>query len=305
MQIIKDTTHFSIKEATAVAIGKFDGIHIGHKKLLREILDKKQEGLAACVFTFDPAPAVLFGYSDGKELTTGEEKRLLLEQMGVDILIEYPLTGESAAIEPEDFVREILAGQMNTRFIAAGSDLSFGNRGAGNAELLEQMGPALGMEVKTIEKVCVGGAEVSSTRVRALVEQGQMQEAQVLLGEAYCVAGKVVHGNRIGRTLGFPTVNLLPKEEKLLPPNGVYYSKVCVQGVWYRAISNVGCKPTVSDKKIIGVESYLYDFTQDVYDEDIVVALYEFARPEMRFDSVEKLKEQLKKDIKDGKNAEK
>lgn len=305
MQIIKDTTHFSIKEATAVAIGKFDGIHIGHKKLLQEILDKKQEGLAACVFTFDPAPAVLFGYSDGKELTTREEKRLLLEQMGVDILIEYPLTRESAAIEPEDFVREILAGQMNTRFIAAGSDLSFGNRGAGNAELLEQMGPALGMEVKTIEKVCVGGAEVSSTRVRALVEQGQMQEAQALLGEAYCVAGKVVHGNRIGRTLGFPTVNLLPKEEKLLPPNGVYYSKVCVQGEWYRAISNVGCKPTVSDKKIIGVESYLYDFSQDVYEEDIVVALYEFARPEMRFDSVEKLKEQLKKDIEDGKNAEK
>lgn len=301
LQIIKDTTHFSIKEATAVAIGKFDGIHIGHKRLLQEILAKKESGLKACVFTFDPPPAVLFGYSDGKELTTREEKRKLFEQMGVDILIEYPLTKESAAIEPEDFVKKVLAEQMNTKFIVAGSDLSFGNKGAGNADLLVSMAPELLMEVKTIDKVCVDGAEVSSTRVRALVEEGKMQAVQALLGEPYTIVGTVVHGNKIGRTLGFPTVNLLPEKDKLLPPNGVYYSQVFVRGQWYKAISNVGCKPTVSDEPIVGVESYLYDFAQDIYDENVTVALYEFARPEMRFDSLEQLKEQLQKDIVDGK----
>lgn len=304
MQIIKDTTHFSINEATAVAIGKFDGIHIGHKKLLQEILVKKESGLRPCVFTFDPPPAVLLGYSDGKELTTREEKRRLFEQMGVDILIEYPLTKESAAIEPEDFVRKILAEQMNTKFIAAGSDLSFGNKGAGNAALLVKMAPELQMEVKTIDKVCVRGVEVSSTRVRALLEKGRMQLVKELLGESYTIVGEVVHGNKIGRTLGFPTVNLLPAKDKLLPPNGVYYSEVCVRGQWYKAISNVGCKPTVSDEPVIGVESYLYDFAQDAYEETIIVALCEFARPEMRFDSLEQLKEQLQRDIKEGKSKD-
>ncbi len=305
MQIIKDTVHFSLEGESAVAIGKFDGIHIGHKKLLQEILAQKQRGLKACVFTFDPPPAVLFGYSDGKELTTREEKRMLFEQMGVDILIEYPLTRESAAIEPEEFVKDVLVGQMNTRFIAAGTDLSFGNKGRGNAELLYRMAPELQMEVRTIDKVCVEDVEVSSTRVRKLVEDGKMQEVKTLLGEPYTIAGQVLHGNKIGRTIGFPTVNLLPEKEKLLPPNGVYHSKVLVRGKWYQAITNIGCKPTVSKEPIIGVESYLYDFSQEIYDEKIIVALYEFARPERRFDSLEQLKEQLKIDIEHGKNAKK
>ena len=305
MQIIKDTVHFSLDGGSAVAIGKFDGIHIGHKKLLQEILAQKQRGLKACVFTFDPPPAVLFGYSDGKELTTREEKRMLFEQMGVDILIEYPLTRESAAIEPEEFVKDVLVGQMNTRFIAAGTDLSFGNKGRGNAELLYRMAPELQMEVQTIDKVCVEDVEVSSTRVRKLVEDGKMQEVKTLLGEPYTIAGQVLHGNKIGRTIGFPTVNLLPEKEKLLPPNGVYHSKVLVRGQWYQAITNIGCKPTVSEEPIIGVESYLYDFSQEIYDEKIIVALYEFARPERRFDSLEQLKQQLKIDIEHGKNAKK
>ena len=132
MKIIKNTLDFALEKPTAVTIGKFDGVHLGHRKLLGEIL-KKRPGLKSCVFTFDPAPAVLFGHSDGKELTTREEKRLLFEQLGVDVLIEFPLTFESAAMEPEDFVRRILADRLNARFIAAGEDLSFGNRGAGDA----------------------------------------------------------------------------------------------------------------------------------------------------------------------------
>ena len=141
MEIIAGTTDFYLEKDTAVAIGKFDGVHLGHRRLLEEILNKKKNGLAACVFTFDPTPAVLFGLSDGKELTTREEKRRLFEHLGIDILIEFPLTKETAATEPERFVTEILAKQMNTRFVAAGEDLSFGKNGAGNAELLEKMAP--------------------------------------------------------------------------------------------------------------------------------------------------------------------
>ena len=303
MEIIAGTTDFYLEKDTAAAIGKFDGVHLGHRRLLEEILNKKKNGLAACVFTFDPTPAVLFGLSDGKELTTREEKRRLFERLGIDILIEFPLTKETAATEPERFVTEILAKQMNTRFVAAGEDLSFGKNGAGNAELLEKMAPQLGFCVQTIEKIEVNGIEVSSTYIRKLVEEGRMEEAEEMLGMPYTLVGCVEHGNHIGHTLGFPTVNLLPPAGKLLPPNGVYYATVRYNGKVYKAISNVGTKPTVSAEKVMGVESYLYDFDQDIYGQEIEVALKSFRRPERRFGSLEELKSQLDLDIADGRNV--
>lgn len=297
MEIIANTTDFYLEKETAAAIGKFDGIHIGHRRLLDEILAYRKEGLAACVFTFEPAPAVLFGLSDGKELTTREEKRLLFERMGVDILIEFPLTAETAAMSPRRFAAEVLAKQMNVRFLAAGSDLSFGAKGAGNAALLKELGTELGFAVKTIDKVCLENREVSSTYVRSQVEAGNMRAVEQLLGMPYLVEGQVVRGNQIGRTLGFPTVNILPDRSKLLPPNGVYFSQVRYHNKMYSAISNVGCKPTVTDERIMGVESYLYDFDETIYGEEIEVYLSEFRRPERKFDGIEALRRQLEEDI--------
>lgn len=300
MKIIAGATEFILEKAYAVAIGKFDGVHIGHRRLLEEILAQKRNGLEACVFTFDPPPAVLFGSSDGKELTTREEKRSLFERMGVDVLIEFPLTLETAAISPEDFARKILAKQMKAKVIVAGTDLSFGAKGAGNAELLRELGPELGFEVKTIEKVCIQGTEVNSTYIRNRLKVGNMKLVKEFLGMPYTVLGTVMHGNRIGRTIGFPTVNLLPQENKLLPPNGVYYSEVFYKGKNYRAISNIGYKPTVTEEKVMGVESYLYDFNDEIYDETVEVYLHAFKRPEQRFENLEALKAQLEQDIKDG-----
>lgn len=297
LEIIAGTSDFYLERETAAAIGKFDGVHIGHRRLLEEILNRKKDGLAACVFTFDPAPAVFFGVSDGKELTTREEKRMLFERMGVDILIEFPMTPVTAAMTPEDFVREVLTERMEARFLAAGSDLSFGAKGVGNAALLQSMGPSLGFDTKIIDKICVDGREVSSTYVREQVEAGNMELVERLLGMPYPVAGKVVSGRRLGRTLGFPTVNLIPEENKLLPPNGVYFSEVSLCRKRYRAISNVGYKPTVTEERILGVESYLYDFDREIYGEDVEVHLLGFRRPEKRFDSVEALREQLREDI--------
>ena len=302
MEIISNITDICIQRKTAAAIGKFDGIHIGHRRLLEEILARKKDGLAACVFTFDPPPAYLFGNFDGKELTTKAEKRRLFEKMGVDILIEFPLNRETAATPPETFAREILAGRMNARFLAAGIDLSFGAKGAGNAALLKKMGPELGFECRTIDKVCLDGKEVSSTLVRSRVERGEMEAACSLLGMPYMVSGEVVIGNRIGRRIGFPTVNVLPDENKLLPPNGVYFSSVWIEEKQYRAITNVGYKPTVTSEKVMGVESYLYDFDENIYGRQVEVYLHAFHRPEQRFENVEALKRQLQRDIDSGKN---
>ena len=297
LEIIANTTDICLRVETAAAIGKFDGIHIGHRRLLEEILSRKKDGLAACVFTFDPPPARFFGSGDGRELTTREEKRLLFEMMGVDILIEFPLNRETAATQPESFARDILAGQMNARFIAAGTDLSFGAGGAGNAQLLWKMSRELGFDFKTIEKVCLDGEEVSSTLVRSKVEQGEMETVCRLLGTPYLIAGEVTNGNHIGRKLGFPTINILPDRDKLLPPNGVYFSVVNIEGRSYRAITNVGYKPTVADEKVMGVESYLYDFDKDVYGQTAEVYLHSFHRPERKFESVEALRRQLEADI--------
>ncbi len=310
MQIIHGTTDFQLNTDTAVAMGKFDGIHVGHRKLLESILGKKKSGLKTCIFTFDPAPSVLFGLSDGRELSTREEKRLLFEKMGIDILVEFPMTVETAAIPAESFVREYLCGKLCARHIAAGEDVSFGNRGVGDAALLQKLKTELLYELSIIEKVCVGGAEVSSTRIRTLIEAGEMEAANALLGSPYMISGVVAGGRKIGRTIGFPTVNLYPGENKLLPRKGVYFSKVRIldstgklqEGAEsiYAGISNIGYKPTVSDEAVMGVETYLYDFDKVIYGRNIQVELLDFLRPEQKFESLDELKEQLKKDIEAG-----
>lgn len=301
MEIIANTTDFYLSGGaeTAVALGKFDGIHIGHRRLLEEILSAKKKGMAACVFTFDPSPAVFFGRVGGEcaMLSTREEKRLLFERMGVDILVEFPLNAETAAMPPETFVEDVLAERMNVALVAAGSDLSFGARGSGDAALLCRLGKDLGFETRIIDKVCLKGTEVSSTLVRERLEKGDMKAVLELLGMPYLIVGQVVPGRKLGRTLGFPTVNLAPDGEKMLPPNGVYFSQVRIRGKMYSAISNVGYKPTVSEEKVMGVESYIYDFKENVYGERAEVYLISFHRPERRFDGVEALRAQLQEDI--------
>lgn len=192
MRIIQGCEEFHIEGCTAVSIGKFDGVHIGHQKLLKEILQKKEEGLLSCVFTFDPPPDVFFGKRQAKELSTREEKRILFEKLGVDILIEFPLNENTASMMPEDFVRDILTKQMHAKFVAAGTDLSFGRYGKGNSELLCCMQKECGFEVDIIDKVLFEGREVSSTFVREAVQKGDMELAEQLLGEAYPVFGEVI-----------------------------------------------------------------------------------------------------------------
>lgn len=305
MKIIHDTTEFHIAERTAVAIGKFDGIHKGHEKLLACILEQKKKGMLAVVFTFFPSAAVFFGQARDAELTTREEKRQCFEKMGVDILIEFPLNKDTAAILPETFVREILAEKMNTAYIAAGTDVSFGSQGKGNQQLLRQLQAELGYEIQIIEKVYENEREISSTYVREVVEKGDMETAARLLGRPYSFEGVVESGNRLGRRLSMPTLNLYPKPEKLLPPKGVYYSRVRFEGAAYPGITNIGNKPTVNDTQKISVETYLYDFDRDMYGREIVTELLQFKRPERKFEDLSGLKQQMQQDIEEGRDFHK
>lgn len=300
MKIICDTTEFQIEQKTAVAIGKFDGVHKGHMELLSHITEMKEQNMAAVVFTFHPSAAVFFGQSKEAELTTRYEKRQLFEALGVDILVEFPLNIETAAIPPEEFIEKILAGQMYAGYIAAGEDVSFGYKGLGNKELLIKMAEKYDYQVEIIDKVYEGDREISSTYVREEVEKGDMEKTAWLLGRFYSFEGQVERGNRLGRKLGMPTLNLYPEKEKLLPPKGVYYSRVLFEGGTYPGITNIGLKPTVNSTSHISVETYLYDFDKDMYGRKIVTELLQFKRPEQKFESVEKLKEQMEKDIEQG-----
>ncbi len=299
MKIITRLDELNITDKTAIAIGKFDGIHLGHKKLLKLILDQKQDGLKATVFTFEPSPEEFFVGHPVKQLFTRNEKRKAFEAMGIDILVEFPLNAQTAATPPEDFVKNILVEDLKADYIAAGCDVSFGDKGRGDQHLLKSMSRELGFELCLIDKVMLDGEEVSSTRVRNQVADGNIPMAKRLLGSDYSISGIVEHGNHLGSTIGVPTVNVLTPAGKLLPPFGVYSSIVVVGDRVFKGMTNIGRKPTVSSNNQVGVETYIYDFDEDVYGKFIEVKLCEFRRPEMKFESVEKLKAQMKKDIED------
>ncbi len=309
MKIIENTAEFHIEAETAVAIGKFDGFHRGHQKLLGQLKRQQEKGLRSVVFTFVPSPAAFFSREPVRELSTLEEKRRIFENAEVDYLVEYPFCQEIADMEPETFIKEVLSDRIHARCVVAGEDVSYGKCGAGDYKLLQRMAPGHGYEVILIEKVLHEGKEVSSTCVREEVGLGNMELAAELLGMPYQVSGEIIHGRKLGRTIGMPTVNLQPPQDKLLPPRGVYYSYAYLHskggdrpydGKRLAAITNIGTKPTVDQRSVMGVETYIYDFDSDVYGQEMEVSLLKYKRPEMRFDGVDALKAQMAADIADG-----
>lgn len=293
---MNDTLDFSIPEESAVTLGKFDGIHKGHQKLMKKILEKKAQGLSSVVFTFEQMPGTCF-YGKGRTILTKKERREHLERMGIDYMIECPFVPEVIKMEPERFVKEILADQLHARYIAVGPDFRFGHDRKGGITLLKELAPVYGYEVEVFEKECLEDQVISSTYIRSMLENGEMEMVRKLLGYPYYVSGIVVHGHEIGRTLGIPTINLLPEEEKMLPPNGVYLTKTQFGEETRLGITNIGVKPTISGEEAKGIETHLFDFTGDLYGKKVTVKFYAFERLERRFESLEKLKKQLEEDV--------
>ncbi|MEW4412911.1 riboflavin biosynthesis protein RibF [Clostridium sp. AN503] len=298
MEIITGTRDFQIQEPTVVTIGKFDGRHKGHQKLLRELLrQKEQKGLKTAVFTFAMAPSGIVSGRRQTVITTNQERRSNMAKMGMDYLVEYPFNQEVAHMTPEDFVAEVLVRQMSARAVIAGPDCSFGYKGAGNAVLLQELSAKYGFEAIIIEKEKDEQRDISSTYVREELDRGNIEKANALLGEPYTIHGTVVHGNHIGGTLlGFPTANILPPPEKHLPCFGVYVSRVLVDGKWYGGVSNIGRKPTIQGENPVGVETFIMGLDEDLYGKNIEVQLLNFERPEQRFGTLEELKARIEKD---------
>ena len=299
MIIIQNLEQLYINESTAVTIGKFDGVHLGHRKLLQEVMAYSSKGLKTVVFTFCPSPAVFFGYSDNRKIATDEERRRLLEKIGIDYLVEFPMNQENAGVSAQNFMEEYLMNRMHAKIVVAGPDLSFGYRGKGNVALLQNWAKPHGIDVKIIDKICMDGAEISSSRIRRFLEKGEMENAAKLLGCFYGICGEVLHGAHLGTRLAMPTVNLRIPKDKVLPPYGVYYAKVFLDedsNHFYYGISNLGSKPTVKSTAEINLETYLYQFRGDLYGKQIRVELIHYVRPEKKFSSLEELEAQLQSD---------
>ena len=297
MEFMNQLSQLHIEEKTAVTLGKFDGLHRGHKKLLNQVLRKREEGYRAAIFTFDIPPKNVLRGTNGRMILTNEERAMLLEKYKVDILFECPFTKEIAGMEPEKFVADILIKQMNAGYIVVGSDFRFGHERSGDIYLLDRLSRKYNFKLLVLAKEQYEGRDISSTYIREVLKEGKMELAETLLGYPYFVTGEVVKGKQLGRKLGIPTVNQLPRENKLLPPNGVYASKACIDGTYYTGMTNIGIRPTVEDTQVRNVETYLFDFDEDIYGKEIKVELLTFERPEQRFESLEELKAQLQRDV--------
>lgn len=300
MICIDDTEQFYIEEPTALSLGKFDGLHRGHEKLIAHLLDKQREGLKAAIFTFDIPPRKLTEGEAHKLLSTNAEKQAIFAERGIDYLLQCPFTTEIMCMEPESFIDWIVK-SLHVKSIVVGEDFRFGHNRRGDHRLLSRLAKDYGYELKVVEKLKFEGRDISSTFIREEIKKGNMEIASRMLGHPYYIDGTVLTGNQIGRTIGIPTANIAAEPEKLLPPLGVYAAAIDVRGERYFGIANIGRKPTIKpkegDRNPIGVEMHILNFHEDIYREQVRIYFYEFERPEIRFDSICDLQAQMKRDI--------
>lgn len=291
---------------TCITIGKFDGIHLGHRKLLKEVRRLAGNDLKACMFTFDLFPQTLFTHNEIPLIYTNEEKKYLLERENLaDALISYSFTREAAAMSAEDFVRDVLVGALNVRRIVMGEDFHFGKDRAGDVKLLKAMGSELGFETFIYQKVADENDQISSSRIRDFISKGEVAKANELLGEPFFIYGTVEKGASFGHEMGFPTANVAIPTNKLLPPKGVYFSRTMIGSSVYDGITNIGTAPTVSDNtgyRDVRLENFMFDFNANIYGKELCCMLYEYKRPEIKFDGPKALAAAIAQDVEDARD---
>ena len=303
MEYIAKTTDFQLHN-TAVALGKFEGLHRGHNLLLLELYKYHDQGLKSVMLTFDLPPKAVINHEYDCVIYTKEERKRILEQTPLQCLVEYPFTEEFARLTPEEFVRDILVGKLGAKRVVVGADFRFGHKRSGNVHILEELSEKYDYELTVIKKLQDFGEDVSSSRIRKCLSEGNMEEANRLLGlPPFTIYGEVVHGKKLGSyVLNMPTANQVLPSIKYLPPNGVYVSRIIYKDKVYYGISNIGVKPTVDEHFEKGLETYIFDFNDDLYGSFLEVQLLYHVRPEQKFASFDELKKQMYEDAEFGKN---
>lgn len=282
-----------------LALGMFDGVHLGHQHVVRHaVLDARALGAKSVVVTFDPHPlAVVLPERAPRLLQSLPQRLRALGTLGVDAILPIHFTREVAQVDGDRFIRQLAAGFGRLRSVTVGSGFQFGHRRSGNVALLRELGRELGFVTHEAAAIHVGDDRVSSTRIRAALREGRLGNVAELLGRPYALAGTVTHGRQLGRTLGFPTANIdVPNLE--LPPNGVYAARVRLGDSDRLAVLNLGLRPTVQDGACVPrLEVHLIDFTGDLYSSEIEVEFVQQLRPEQKFPSLDALQAQIRRDV--------
>jgi riboflavin kinase/FMN adenylyltransferase len=298
MEIIRNLEGFGHPTAPVVALGNFDGVHVGHQAILKAASTRARalKGTAFAL-TFDPLPAkVLAPERAPRMIMTGDDKAELLRTSGIDGVIVLTFTLELSRLSPREFAREYLRKRIDARAVVVGHNVSFGHDRAGDSSTMVALGQELGFEAIVVGPVKLDDFEVSSTCLRETIAAGDLKQAARMLGRYHFLTGPVVHGRERGRTIGFPTANLQPRTE-CLPPDGVYATRTVLPDGTYQSITNIGMRPTFAEPER-SFETHIFDFDHDLYDQEIRLELVERIRPERKFASGQELAAQIASDLK-------
>ena len=299
MNIYHSLDSFERLECAVVTSGTFDGLHIGHKKILARLKEiSNLSGGESVVLTFWPHPRMVVSEDsqDLQLLSTIDEKIALFAEMGVQHLAIIPFTRAFSELSSDEFIRQILVDKIGTKKLVIGYDHRFGRNREGSFEFLQKNASSYGFEVEEISRQDIEDLAISSSRIRQSLLSGNVDEAQHLLGRPYSITGVVVKGKQLGRTIGFPTANIqLNESYKLIPANGVYVINAIYEGIAYKGMLNIGVRPTV-DGTFRTIEANLFDFDKEIYGEDLTVELLHYLRAEQKFNGLDSLIEQIKKD---------
>ncbi len=297
MKIFHGTENANILRPTVLTLGVFDGLHLGHQKIMRTVVDRaKAAGAHATAITFDPHPrAVLHPESAPPLLQTLDQRLANFEVLGIEQAIVIPFDRDFASNPAEDFLRDIIHDRLHAKEVYLGKGFAFGRERGGNIDLLRRMSGELGFVADEVDEVRLRGNRISSSKIRKLLAEGKVNLARRMLGRPYGVEGVIIRGNRRGHTIGFPTANLKP-HNRVVPKFGVYATATLLDGTWRRSITNIGVRPTFDNDAEPSIETYLFDFDGDLYGDVLRVRFLHRIRDERKFNGIDELKAQIEKD---------
>lgn len=296
MQYIDQAANITRQRECVVALGNFDGVHKGHQKLFEVArYEAQKRGLETVVFSFYPHPTWVIGNNPKALLMSRRDKKRMVQHLGMDVLVEYPFTKDFASISPEEFFKDTLIEKLKACVVVVGSNYYFGKNKVGNPSYLKSLGKIYDIDVKVVEAVMRKDQMISSSQIRRLVTNGRIEAANEMLGHPYMIVGNVMQGKQLGRTIGFPTINIVAEPDRVYPPNGVYATKIKVYSNTYLGMTNIGYNPTVNGERKM-IETHIFDFNEILYGQEVTIEFYTFIRPEQKFDGLEALQSQISKD---------
>ena len=297
MKIFHGTENANVLRPTVLTLGVFDGLHLGHQKIMETVAGRaKVADAVPTAITFDPHPrAVLYPENSPPLLQTLDQRLANFEVLGINQAIVIPFSKEFASQDAEIFLREIIYERLQAKEVYLGHGFAFGKNRGGNIELLKRMSAELGFVADEVEEVRLRGKRISSSNIRKLLNEGKVNLARRMLGRPYGIEGVIIRGDRRGHTIGFPTANLKPKN-RVVPKYGVYATATLIDGVWRKGVTNVGVRPTFKDEAEPSIETYILDFDEDLYGDVLRVRFLHRIRDEKKFGGIDELKAQIRKD---------